>query len=161
MERNKRKIDDKGNHDQEAPSKKPQSLPVLHSYFRSSCSWRVRTVLALKKIKYEYVAVHLVKNEQNNEDYIKLNPNREVPALLIDGHVLTQSVAIMEYLEETRPDNEFLLLPKDPVDRAKVRQIVQLICSDTQPIQNLRVLNYVGEKKTSGQNIGLTGILPD
>src|SRR5687768_7747243 len=109
---------------------------TLYSYWRSSCSWRVRSVLALKGIKYNYYAVNLLNNEQADEKYIALNPMKAIPTLAIDGIHLCQSVAIMEYLEETRPENP--LLPKSPADRAKVRQIIESIASDIQPIQNMR-----------------------
>ncbi|CAG8522078.1 18853_t:CDS:2 [Acaulospora morrowiae] len=105
--------------------------PVLYSYFRSSCSWRVRTCLNWKGIDYEIKPVNLLKEEQ------------EVPTLEIDGLVLTQSIAIIEYLEETHKENP--LLPEDPGERALVRSIVQAIASDTQPVTNLRVIKYAGE----------------
>ena len=123
-----------------------ESIPVLYSYWRSSCSWRVRTALALKGIKYEYKAVHLVKNEQGDSDYAKLNPMKQVPTLIIDGLTLTQSVAIQEYLEETRPEGA-KLLPQDAGERAIVRMLTEAINSGIQPIQNLPVLQYMGEKK--------------
>jgi len=88
---------------------------VLYSYWRSSCSWRVRTALAFKGIAYEYRAVHLVKGEQMSEEYVKQNPMKEVPTLVIDGNVLNQSVAILEYLEETRPEPP--LLPRQVKSR--------------------------------------------
>eukprot|EP01139_Manchomonas_bermudensis_P026015 Amastigsp_a847809_21.p2 type:complete len:211 gc:universal Amastigsp_a847809_21:638-6(-) len=118
---------------------------LLYSYWRSSCSWRVRIALAHKGIAYEYSATHLVKKEQRSEDYAALNPSKLVPTLLIDGHTLTQSIAILEYLEETRP--EASMLPTEPKARADVRAIVQIIASDTQPLQNLRVLEYIGDEK--------------
>ncbi|XP_032237128.1 maleylacetoacetate isomerase isoform X2 [Nematostella vectensis] len=124
------------------------SKPVLYSYFRSSCSWRVRTALALKGIEYEYHPIHLLKDggEQHSDDYKKMNPIGEVPTLIIDGHTLTQSIGIMEYLDETRPDPP--LLPRgDPHKRALVRQISMTIASGIQPIQNLKVLQYVGPDK--------------
>jgi maleylacetoacetate isomerase len=116
---------------------------VLYSYFRSSASWRVRIALAYKKVEYEYRAVNLVKDggEQKKAAYMALNPSGLVPALAIDGHTLGQSVAILEYLEETRPEPP--LLPADAFLRAVVRQMVQIIAADTQPVQNLRVLNHV------------------
>ncbi|KAF6036966.1 GSTZ1 [Bugula neritina] len=94
--------------------------PVLFSYFRSSASWRVRIALALKGIDYEYKAVHLVKDggEQHKAEYLQLNPLGLVPCLIIDGHTLTDSIAIMEYLEETRSGPK--LLPEDAALRAKV-----------------------------------------
>ncbi|XP_077995663.1 maleylacetoacetate isomerase-like isoform X2 [Glandiceps talaboti] len=119
--------------------------PVLYSYFRSSCSWRVRTALALKGIEYETKGVNLLKSEQLSDNYSGANPMQQVPTLDIDGHKLTQSLAILEYLEETRPDPP--LLPKDPAERAVTRQISETIASGIQPIQNLAVLKYVGDEK--------------
>jgi maleylacetoacetate isomerase len=104
--------------------------PILYSYFRSSCSWRVRIALALKGIEYEYKAVHLLKDggEQFLKDYQSKNPQCEVPALEIDGVVLTQSIAIMEYLDETRGPP--FLLPKDDLKkRAQVITAAQLLGS--------------------------------
>eukprot|EP00800_Vazella_pourtalesii_P019434 TRINITY_DN658_c0_g4_i2.p1 TRINITY_DN658_c0_g4~~TRINITY_DN658_c0_g4_i2.p1 ORF type:complete len:222 (-),score=38.91 TRINITY_DN658_c0_g4_i2:62-727(-) len=119
--------------------------PVLYSYFRSSSAWRVRIALTLKGIEYEYKAIHLVKDggEQFSPDYVKLNQMKEVPTLIIDGHTLTQSLPIIEYLEETRPG--YMVLPKNPLVRAKVREISHIISSSIQPIQNLRVLNKIGK----------------
>jgi maleylpyruvate isomerase len=92
----------------------------LHSYFRSSAAWRVRIALALKGIAVEQVAHHLLKDEQHAPDYLRLNPQGQVPALeLDDGRVLTQSLAIIEWLDETHP--ELPLLLADPFDRARVR----------------------------------------
>lgn len=100
---------------------------VLYSYWRSSCSWRVRIALAIKNVSYEYAPVHLIKGggEQNSTDYSTLNPYKVVPTLVIDGHTLSQSLAILEYLEETRPSPA--LLPQSAVQRAKVREIMQAI----------------------------------
>ncbi|XP_062901834.1 maleylacetoacetate isomerase isoform X1 [Mobula hypostoma] len=121
--------------------------PVLYSYFRSSCSWRVRIALAFKGIAYEQVAVNLVKDggQQYADSFKKLNPMKQVPALSIDGIVLSQSMAIIHYLEETRPNPR--LLPADPKKRAQVRMISDLITSGIQPLQNLGVLQRVGEEK--------------
>lgn len=119
---------------------------VLYSYWRSSCSYRVRIALAFKGVEYEYRAVNLIKDggEQYKEEYARLNPMTAVPTLLLadEGVSISQSVAILEYLEETRP--EPALLPKSAVSRAKVRQLVQIICADTQPLQNLPVLAAAG-----------------
>ncbi|GLD93012.1 hypothetical protein PINS_up019335 [Pythium insidiosum] len=119
--------------------------PVLYSYWRSSCSWRVRIALAHKGIEYEYKAVHLVKNggEQYQDEFSAVNPNQRVPTLVIDGHAISQSSAILEYLEETRPEKP--LLPKDPATRAKIRNVCQIIGADIQPIQNLAVMNKAVE----------------
>eukprot|EP00058_Branchiostoma_floridae_P003742 XP_002589230.1 hypothetical protein BRAFLDRAFT_120766 [Branchiostoma floridae] len=121
--------------------------PLLYSYFRSSCAWRVRIALNLKGIEYDQAPVHLIKDggQQNSEEYKQKNPMAQVPTLIIDGHKLTQSMAILEYLEETRPDPP--LLPKDPATRAKVRMIAETVNAGIQPIQNLSVLQKVGDEK--------------
>ncbi len=118
------------------------ALPVLFSYFRSSCSWRVRIALGLKGMPFDIKPVNLLKGEDFSEAHQKINPMKMVPALVIDGHTLCQSRAIIEYLDETRPDPP--LLPADPFLRAKARQLADIISSDTQPIQNLHVLMKVG-----------------
>jgi maleylacetoacetate isomerase/maleylpyruvate isomerase len=117
----------------------------LYNYFRSSASYRVRIALALKGLPYDYVAVHLVKNEQLSEAFRALAPAQLVPALaLVDGHgeqVLTQSLAIIEYLDETHPEPP--LLPKDPLGRARVRAIALDVACEIHPLDNLRVLRYL------------------
>ncbi|OQR94542.1 maleylacetoacetate isomerase [Achlya hypogyna] len=115
-----------------------ETKTTLHGYWRSSCSWRVRIALAYKQIPYEYVAVNLLKGEQVGEDFAAVNPNRRVPTLEIDGHVLHQSGAILEYIEETRKANP--LLPADAFARAQVRNLCGIIGCDIQPIQNLAVM---------------------
>jgi len=119
------------------------STPVLYSYFRSSCSWRVRIALAVKGVEYETHAVHLVKDggQQHDPTYRTVNPMGQVPALVVDGAVITQSLAILEFIEEKWSDNP--LLPEDHVKRAKVRELVSVIGSGIQPIQNLSVINHV------------------
>jgi len=115
----------------------------LYSYFRSSAAYRVRIALNLKGLSYEYLGVHLLKNggEQLSDTYRDVNPTALVPTL-IDGDVsLGQSMAIIEYLDETHP--EPALLPADPVGRARVRAIAQTIACDTHPLNNLRVLKYL------------------
>jgi len=112
----------------------------LHGYFRSSAAWRVRIALALKGIEVEQTAHHLLKDEQHAPDYLRLNPQGQVPALeLDDGRVLTQSLAIVEWLNETHPEPP--LLPGCPFERARVRAFAQVIACDMHPVQNLRVLN--------------------
>jgi len=118
------------------------SNPILYSYWRSSCSWRVRIALEIKGIRYTYRAVHLVKDggEQNKEEYKNINPMGQVPALVMNGETITQSMAILEFLEESFPDKT-KLLPNDRIQRAKVREICEVINAGTQPIQNLCVMN--------------------
>jgi maleylacetoacetate isomerase len=114
----------------------------LFSYWRSSAAWRVRIALNLKSQPYSCEAVHLVRGEQRSEAYRDINPNAVVPALqLDDGTVLTQSLAIIEYLEELHPLPP--LLPRDPVRRACVRAAAQLIACDIHPINNLRVVDHL------------------
>ncbi|KAM4852898.1 maleylacetoacetate isomerase isoform 1-T1 [Thomomys bottae] len=119
--------------------------PVLYSYFRSSCSWRVRIALALKGINYETVPIDLIKDggQQFSEEFQALNPMKQVPALKIDGIIIGQSLAIIDYLEETRPTPH--LLPQDPKKRASARMISDLISSGIQPLQNLSVLKQMGD----------------
>ena len=117
----------------------------LIGYFRSSAAFRVRIALNLKGIKVEQASRHLRKGEQSAPDYVAINPQKLVPALVLDdGAVLTQSLAIMEYLEETHP--EPALLPKDPVGRARVRALCLIVSADIHPIQNLRVMGYLREQ---------------
>ena len=114
----------------------------LHGYFRSAASWRVRIALGLKRVTAEHVFHHLRRGEQRSADYLCINPQGLVPALeLDDGTVLTQSLAIIEWLDETHP--EPLLLPADPVARAKVRAFAHVLAADTHPLQNLKVLARV------------------
>jgi maleylacetoacetate isomerase/maleylpyruvate isomerase len=113
----------------------------LHNYFRSSASFRVRIALALKGLPYEYHAVHLAKGEQLLDDFTQLNSDALVPMLEIDGLRLTQSMAIMEYLDETHPSPA--LLPQDALGRARVRALAQSIACEIHPINNLRVLKYL------------------
>ena len=117
---------------------------VLRSYWRSSCSWRVRIALNLKGVEYETVAVHLVEGggQQHHAEHRNLNPMRELPVLLVDDQPIAQSLAIIEYLEETYPEPS--LLPQASLDRARVRQMAEVINSGIQPIQNLRVMQRLG-----------------
>lgn len=115
----------------------------LYTFFRSSASYRVRIALNLKGLGYEQAAIHLRRGggEQLTAAYRKVNPQALVPALEDDGRILTQSLAIIEYLEEKHPNPP--LLPKDPADKALVRSMALMIACEVHPIQNLRVLNYV------------------
>lgn len=112
---------------------------LLHTYFRSSAAWRVRIVLALKGVETGLVFQHLRRAEQLSATYRAVNPQGLVPSLILDdGTVLTQSLAICEYLDETFPNPP--LLPRDPVERAHVRAFAQAVACDIHPVQNLRVL---------------------
>lgn len=116
----------------------------LFGYWRSSASFRVRLVLQLKGLGYEQHPVNLRQGEQKEKAYRRVNPQGLVP-FLIDGDVqLGQSVAIMEYLDETYP--AYPLMPSAPEERARVRQIVNMIACDTHPLNNLRVLNYLEQE---------------
>lgn len=113
---------------------------VLHNYFRSSTSYRVRIALNLKGLGYEYVAHHLRHGGNRAPDYLAINPQGLVPAMVwSDGTVIAQSLAIMEFLDETVPEPP--LLPADPLGRARVRMLSQMIACDIHPVNNLRILN--------------------
>jgi maleylpyruvate isomerase len=116
----------------------------LYSYYRSSAAWRVRIALNLKNLAYETVPVHLLKNEQQAPDYASRNAQKLIPTLALDDQTLGQSLAIIEYLEETHPHPP--LLPKDPLARARLRQIACTIACDIHPINNLRVLRYLKDQ---------------
>ncbi len=114
----------------------------LYNYFRSSASFRVRIALELKGLAYDYVPVHLVKGEHKQPQYAAMSPSLLVPALQLDsGEHLGQSMAIIEYLDETHPEPP--LLPRDPLARARVRALAQLIACEIHPLNNLRVLKYL------------------
>lgn len=119
---------------------------VLRSYWRSSSSWRVRIALHWKGLSFDNVAVHLVADggRQHSADHRAVNPMREVPVLLADGVPLAQSVAILEYIEEVHPTPP--LMPADPIARARVRQLTEIVNSGIQPIQNLRVMQRLGRE---------------
>lgn len=115
--------------------------PRLFDYFRSSASYRVRIALNLKGVAYESVPINLVEGAQKSEEYRARNPQGFVPMLEIDGHRLTQSLAIIGYLEATRP--EPALLPGNAADAAHVRAMALTIACDIHPLNNLRVLKYL------------------
>ncbi len=114
----------------------------LYNYFRSSASFRVRIALQLKGLAYEYLPVHLAKGEQKKPEFGALSAEGLVPLLeLDDGRRLTQSMAIIEYLDETHPQPP--LLPADPAGRARVRALAQIVACEIHPLNNLRVLKYL------------------
>ena len=116
----------------------------LYGYYRSSAAYRVRIALNYKKLDYDSISVHLVKEggQQHQEDYLQLNPQALVPSLITeDGQTLTQSLAIIEYLEESYPQPA--LLPSNKLERARVRALAQAIACETHPLNNLRVLQYL------------------
>jgi maleylacetoacetate isomerase len=113
----------------------------LYNYFRSSASYRVRIALAYKGLAYDYLPVHLAKNEQFNESYQAVSAARLVPLLRDGEHTLTQSLAIIEYLEETHPEPP--LLPKEPAARARVRALALDVACEIHPLDNLRVLRFL------------------
>lgn len=116
----------------------------LYSYFRSSAAYRVRIALNLKNIPYDMEPIHLTKDggRQHSAEFRTLNPAKRVPALVIEsGDILTQSMAIIEYLDETHPQPP--LLPADPVQRAKVRAVAQIVACDIHPLNNLMVLQHL------------------
>jgi maleylpyruvate isomerase len=120
----------------------------LHGYFRSSASFRVRIALNLKGLAFDTAAVHIAKGVHREPAYSALNPQALVPALEEAGALFTQSLAIMEYLEETHPQPP--LLPKDPLARARVRSLSMLIACEIHPVNNTRVLQHL--KRALGQN---------
>jgi len=117
------------------------SRPLLHDYFRSSASYRVRIALNLKGVEHDSVSVDLRSGDQRSQEYKASNPQGFVPMLEMDGLKLTQSLAIIAYLDTVRP--EPALLPTDPADQAHVRAMALLIACDIHPLNNLRVLHYL------------------
>lgn len=119
----------------------------LYNYWRSSSSWRVRIALAHKQIPYEYVAVNLLEGAHRGDDHRARNPRTTVPVLEIDSggqlHLLAESLAILEYLEEVHPERP--LLPRDPLARAEVRRLAEIINAGIQPLQNLATQRYLKE----------------
>src|SRR5258708_37925477 len=125
----------------------------LYSYFRSSAAYRARIALNLKGIEFETVPVHLTRNggEQHGAEFQAVNPQKRVPALALDtGEVLLQSLAIMEYLDEVYPDPP--LLPRDPIERAHVRAVAQIIACDIHPLNNLGPLSYLRHSLKADQS---------
>jgi maleylpyruvate isomerase len=118
---------------------KIREVPMkLHGYFRSSASYRVRIALNLKGLSADHLPHHLRKGEQRDPAYLAINPQGLVPTLDDGGAILTQSLAIIEWLDETHPEPP--LLPQDPLRRAKVRAFAMALACDTHPVQNLKIL---------------------
>jgi maleylacetoacetate isomerase len=115
--------------------------PILYTYFRSSAAYRVRIALAMKGVAYDGVAINLVKGEQKSGEYHDVNPQGRVPSFVHDGRVLTQSMAIMEYLDDVA---EPCLVYGDASQKAYIRRLSQMIACDIHPVTNLNVLQYVG-----------------
>jgi maleylacetoacetate isomerase/maleylpyruvate isomerase len=113
----------------------------LYTYYRSSAAFRVRIALNLKGLQYEPEFVHLARGEQRKSEYLAVNPQGLVPALVDEGQLLTQSLAIIEYLEETHPSPP--LLPKDALGRARVRSLALLVACEIHPLNNQRTLQYL------------------
>ncbi|KPM03944.1 maleylacetoacetate isomerase-like protein [Sarcoptes scabiei] len=119
---------------------------VLFSYWRSSCSWRIRALLEYKRIPYEYRAINLLNGEQFSPEFLRINPLGLVPALQFqteDGRteIISESMAIVDYLEHIVPEPS--IFPKDPIERAKVIAVAEAIVSGIQPVQNLGVMKLV------------------
>jgi maleylacetoacetate isomerase len=119
----------------------------LHSYWRSSAAYRVRLALEYKGLAFDYLPVHLLRDggEQFGAAYLQVNPQSRVPALEVDGEVLTQSMAILEWLDEQYPGTP-RLLPGSALERARVRSLAQLVVADIQPLQNTAVVRYLRER---------------
>jgi len=126
-------------------NKRSFHMLILYDYFRSSASYRVRIALNLKKLDYQLTQIHLLDDggQQHTAAYTQINPQALVPCLNHDGAIITQSLSILEYLEETFPSPA--LLPKERQARAYVRSIAQSIACDIHPLNNLRVLNYLNK----------------
>lgn len=113
----------------------------LYTYFRSSAAYRVRIAMHLKGLSYDPEFIHLAKGKHNDAAYGAVNPAKLVPALIDDSHLLTQSLAIIEYLDETHP--AVPMLPQAPLERARVRALSLLIACEIHPLNNLRTLKYL------------------
>jgi maleylacetoacetate isomerase len=123
----------------------PQPHLTLYTYWRSSSAYRVRIALEYKKLAWDPVFVNLLAGEQKKAPYTETSPMGYVPCLVVDGKPFVESTAIVELLEELAPRPA--LMPSSPEDRARVRALVQIINSGTQPLQNLSILEQVGEDK--------------
>ncbi|KAH6646593.1 maleylacetoacetate isomerase maia [Truncatella angustata] len=129
---------------------------TLYTYFRSSCSARVRTAAALKRIKLHFEYINLLKGEQGATSYTNLNPSGAVPTLIVESNdggkvVIRQSTAILEFFEEVFPDS-VPLLPKDPARRAQVRELYNILAADFQPRTNLCIIKRVSKYGVTAQD---------
>ena len=115
----------------------------LFTYYRSSAAFRVRIAINLKGVDVEHATIHLRRGEQRAPAYASLNPQQLVPALLVGPNILTQSLAIIDYLEDLRPEPP--LLPQDPIDRAYVRGLALAMACDVHPVNNTRVLDHLAK----------------
>lgn len=124
----------------------------LYDYFRSTACYRVRLALHIKNIAYEKIAIHLVNNggEHHSPEYKTLNPQELVPSLEVNGQIITQSLAIIEYLDEVFPEHP--LLPQDPIIKASLRSLALSVACDMHPLNNLRVLNRLKEQFKAGES---------
>ncbi len=138
----------------ESPIRFMLSPMKLYNYFRSSASFRVRIALELKGLPYEYVGVQLARGDHQKEPYASLSADTLVPLLEVDGARLSQSMAIIEYLDETHPAPA--LLPPDALGRAKVRALAQSIACEIHPLNNLRVLKYLVHELKADEEAKLT-----
>jgi len=123
---------------------------TLYTYFRSSAAFRARIALNLKGVEAEQISVQLLKHGQHAPAYARLNPQQLVPTLMHEGHAVGQSLAIIEYLDEIKPEPP--LLPKDPLARARVRQIAYAVACDIQPINNLRIQKFLRSPLGHGED---------
>src|SRR5216683_2527082 len=128
----------------------------LYGYFRSSAAFRVRIALNLKKLNYENAFIHLRRNDQTKPEFLGVNPQGLVPALEIGEERLIQSLAIVEYLDETHPEPP--LLPRDAAGRARVRALAAIVACDIHPLNNLRVLRYLHGPLGHGETPGIADI---
>lgn len=113
----------------------------VYGFWRSSAAYRLRIALALKGLSYDYVSVHLTKGEQNQPEYGAINPQQLVPVMEEDGQRLYQSLALIQYLEDTHPQPR--LIPVDPKEAARVRSLALIVACEIHPLNNPRVLNYL------------------
>ncbi|CAD5229442.1 unnamed protein product [Bursaphelenchus okinawaensis] len=126
------------------------SVPTLYSYWRSSCAWRVRIALELKKVEYENIPIELADKQQGSQKYSELNPIGYVPTFVHNGNVITESLAIVEYIDEVFP-GDFKLLPGDAAKKALIRSLALIIIANIQPLQNLNVIEKYGGSDTDKQ----------